>query len=119
MPAAPDASSKTAPVSGSKPPKVVPYRFPASSRINPARGLLVPVPLKVASVVMLLLPAASSKTVPPFSFPALSVPELVVPYKLPVESRTRVHWGLRPFVPLNAARVVMLLAPDGNSKTVP
>jgi len=65
----PLASSKTVPSPSVPPLKVVPKRSPALSSIRPASGKAPLVPLNEASVVIVLLPLASSNTVPSLPVP--------------------------------------------------
>ena len=72
-------------------------------------------PLNDASVVIVPLPLASSKTVP--LAPAL--PAEVVPYRLPLLSMIKFAKGLSPLVPLNDASAVIVPLPLASSNTVP
>ncbi len=111
----PRASSKTVPSFEAPPTDAVPYRLPLLSMFRPAYGLAPLVPLKEASVVIVWLPWASSKTVPLSWGPPLTV----VPYRLPLLSMIRPAYGLAPLVPLNEASVVIVPLPWASSKTVP
>ena len=72
-------------------------------------------PLNEASVVIVPVPWASSKTVPSFAAPPISV----VPYRLPLASRISAASGCAPSVPLNEASAVILPLPLASSNTVP
>src|SRR5438093_258869 len=61
-------------------PSVVPKRLPLLSRTRTPMGMDPLEPLKEARVVMVLVPAATSNTVPN----PLAPPELVVPKRLPL-----------------------------------
>ena len=111
----PWASSKTVPSLEAPPSAVVPYRLPLLSMIRPASGFAPLVPLNDASVVIVPLPWASSKTVPSPEAP----PAYVVPYRLPLLSMIRPAYGFAPLVPLNEASVVIVPLPWASSKTVP
>ena len=63
----------------------MPYRLPLLSMIRPAYGFAPLVPLNEASVVIVPLPLASSKTVPSPEAP----PQTSVPYRLPLLSMIR------------------------------
>ena len=93
----------------------MPYRLPLLSMIRPAYGFAPLVPLNEASVVIVPLPWASSKTVPSSEAP----PAIVVPYRLPLLSMIRAACGYAPLVPLNEASVVIVPLPWASSKTVP
>ena len=112
----PWASSKTVPSSLAPPSSVVPYRLPLLSMIRPAYGSAPLVPLNEASVVIVPLPWASSKTVPSLR---MAPPADVVPYRLPLLSMIRPAYGCSPLVPLNEASVVIVPLPWASSKTVP
>ena len=75
--------------------------------ISPATGCAPSVPLNEASVVIVPLPWASSKTVPSLEAP----PATAVPYRLPLLSMIRPASGFAPLVPLNEASVVIVPLP--------
>src|SRR5262249_3125709 len=95
--------------------KVEPKRLPPLSITTPESGLAPLVALKVARVVMALLPAATSNTVPRPDGP----PQYVVPKRLPLPSSTRPAEGEDPLVPLKVARVVKVPLPVAILNTVP
>ena len=81
----PDATSNTVPSPDAPPPAVVPKRLPLLSSTSPATGAPPSVPLNEARVVIVLLPAAISNTVPWPNAP----PSAVVPKRLPLLSSTK------------------------------
>ena len=65
----PLASSKTVPSFEAPPADAVPYRLPLESMTRPAYGFAPSVPLNEASVVIVPVAVATSKTVPSFEAP--------------------------------------------------
>ena len=111
----PAASSKTVPSPLAPPSAVVPKRLPRGSRTRPANGKAPLAPLKEARVVMVPLPAASSKTVPhcwPRRTPSCR-------RGCPAGRAPGRPAGKAPLSPLNEARVVIVPLPAASSKTVP
>src|SRR5438132_118592 len=102
----PCASSNTVPLLLAPPFEAVPKRLPLLSSTSPAWGNDPVALLKDARMLIVLLPAASSNTVPAL----LAPPDWVVPKKLPLLSWIKPPMGLAPLVPLKDARAVSVLS---------